>query len=366
MATRTARTRPELRSPAPQLTATAGLPVTVGLDVGDRQSHLCVLDERGDIVEESRVPTTPAALERRFRAMAPARVVLETSTHSPWISRLLAACGHEVIVGNARRLRLIADSDTKSDRLDAEFLARVGRVDPVLLAPIQHRAEATQTALALLRARDALVQTRTQLVNHVRGAVKSAGGRLPKCSTHSFARQVDGAIPEALRAALAPVLALITRVSADIGAYDRQVEQLAAAQYPETRRLRQVAGVGPLTALCFVLTLEDPARFPCSRAVGSYLGLRPRQRDSGAAAPALRITKTGDPMLRRLLVTSAHYILGPFAPESDLRRWGLALAAHGGKSGKKRAVVAVARKLSVLLHRLWASGSTYVPTRAAA
>lgn len=342
------------------------VPVTVGLDVGDRHTLVCVLDERGEIVEEGRVPTTQAAIERRFRGMAPSRVILETGTHSPWISRLLAGCGHEVIVGNARRLRLIADSDTKTDRLDAEFLARLGRVDPVLLAPIRHRAAETQTALALLRTRDALVQTRTQLVNHVRGAVKSAGGRLPKCSTHSFARQVEGAIPEPLGTALTPVLALIERVSADIGAYDRQVEQLAATQYPETTRLRQVAGVGPLTALCFVLTLEDPARFPRSRAVGSYLGLRPRQRDSGAAAPALRITKAGDPMLRRLLVTSAHYILGPFAPDSDLRQWGLGLAARGGKAGKKRAVVAVARKLAVLLHRLWSSGSTYVPTRAAA
>jgi len=210
------------------------------------------------------------------------------------------------------------------------------------------------------------VHTRTQLVNHVRGAVKSAGGRLPKCSTHSVARHVERAIPEELRAALTPVLALIERVSADIIAYDRQVEQRATTQDPATTRLRQVAGVGPLTALCDVLTLEDPARFPRSRAVGSYLGLRPRQRDSGAAALALRITKAGDPMLRRLLVTSEHYILGPFAPDSDLRQWGLRLVAHGGTSGKKRAVVAVARKLAVVLHRLWSTGSTYVPLRAAA
>lgn len=338
MASRTTRTQRPAQPAAQQLSPS--MLVTVGLDVGDRQSLLCVLDERGTIVEEGRVPTTPTALERRFRAMPP--------------------------FGNARRLRLIADSDTKTDRLDAEFLARVGRVDPVLLAPIRHREAATQHGLALLRARDALVHARTQLVNHVRGAVKSVGGRLPKCSTHSFARQVSGAIPEELRAALTPVLALIERVSADLSAYDRQVEQLAATQYPETARLRQVAGVGPLSALCFVLTLEDPGRFPRSRAVRSYLGLRPRQRDSGAAAPALRITKAGDPMLRRLLVTSAHYILGPFAPASDLRRWGLALAARGGKMGKRRAVVAVARKLAVLLHRLWTSGSAYVPLRTAA
>ena len=130
--------------------------------------------------------------------------------------------------------------------------------------------------------------------------------------------------------------------------------------------LRQVPGVGALTALTYVLTLEDPARFADPRAVGSYLGLRPRQADSGDLSPQLHVTKAGDEMLRRLLVGAAHYILGPFGPDTDLRRWGLGLAARGGKRGKRLAVVAVARKLSVLLLRLWATGEAYEPLRNAA
>ena len=214
----------------------------------------------------------------------------------------------------------------------------------------------------LLRAREALVRTRTVLVNHVRGAVKAVGGgRLPACSTASFARLAAPAIPDALRPALASVLETIATLSTTITAYDRRIEQMAASRYPVTAQLRQVAGVGPLTALCYVLTLEDPARFRSSRVVGSYLGLRPRRGDSGQRITQLGITKAGDGQLRRLLVSSAQYILGPFGPDADLRRWGESLAARGGKNAKKRAVVAVARKLAVLLHRLWATGLVYEP-----
>ena len=345
---------------------TNAAPMTVGLDVGDRYSYLCVLDAAGEVVEEGRIPTTAAALQRRFLSAERMRIVLETGTHSPWMSRALEALGHEVLVANARRLRLIAEHDTKSDRVDAETLARLGRADPRLLAPVRHRAHGAQADLAVVRARDALVRTRTLLVNHVRGAVKSVGGRLPKCSTHSFSRQAGGEIPAELVPALGAILATIDEVSRAIRTYDRRVAELGTASYPETAVLRQVPGVGPVTALCYVLTLEDPARFPRSRAVGSYLGLRPKQDDSGDSVPQLRITKAGDQMLRRLLVGSAHYILGPFGPDCDLRRWGLRLAARGGKNAKKRAVVAVARKLAVLLHRLWSTGAAYEPLRRAA
>jgi len=334
----------------------------VGLDVGDQHSHLCVLNAAGDILEESRVRTTPGALRARVTAMPRARIVLETGTHSAWISRLLAAPGHEVIVANARKLALITANDSKDDRTDAETLARLGRADPALLAPIQHRRAETQADLAVVRAREALVRTRTVLVNHVRGAVKAVGGgRLPACSTASFARVVAPVIPEALRPALVPVLATIATLSTTIAGYDRVMAQLGERRYPATAQLRQVAGVGPLTALCYVLTLEDPARFRTSRVVGSYLGLRPRRADSGTRTTQLGITKAGDGLLRRLLVSSAQYILGPFGPDSDLRRWGETLAARGGKNAKKRAVVAVARKLAVLLHRLWATGLVYEP-----
>jgi transposase len=336
---------------------------TIGIDVSDKYSRVCVLDSSGAIVEEGRVATTGPAFRRRFGAAPPARVALEAGAQSAWISRLLAEAGHEVIVANPRRLRLIYENDKKSDRVDAEWLARVARLDATLLAPIRHRESESQAALALLRARDALVRARTQLVNHVRGTVKVFGLRLPRCSTHSFVRQITPNLPANLSPFLAPVLAAIETLSREIREYDRRVATMADASYPETHRLRQVPGVGPVTALTYVLTLEDPHRFPSSRAVGSYLGLRPRQRDSGAAEPQLRITKAGDGAVRRLLVGCAHYILGPFGPDSDLRRWGLRLALRGGKTAKKRAVVAVARKLAVLLHRLWVTGATYEPLR---
>jgi transposase len=208
------------------------------------------------------------------------------------------------------------------------------------------------------------VRTRTLLVNHVRGAVKATGARLPACSTHSFATKATEHIPAALQEALAPILETIRTLGQQLRQFDAAIERVAANVHPETARLRAVPGIGALTALCYVLTLEDPSRFRSSRAVGSYLGLRPRRDQTGGSDPELRITRAGDPLLRRLLVGSAQYVLGPFGPDTDLRRWGLRLAARGGKNAKKRAVVAVARKLAVLLHHLWVTGAAYRPVRA--
>ncbi len=338
-------------------------PVTVGLDLGDRHTQVCVLDETGELIEEARVATKPQALRHRFSGVVPLRIVLEAGTHSPWVSRLLSELGHEVIVANPRKLRLIYANDSKSDRVDAEYLARVGRLDPALLVPLRHRGAETQADLALLRSRNALVRARTRLISHARGTTKSLGARLPSCSAESFAAKAGGCVPAELRPALAPVLTVIAQVSDEIRALDTKIEEMAGERYPETALLTQVAGVGTLTATVYVLTLEDPQRFPRSRSVGSYLGLRPRQRDSGSLQPQLRITKAGDEHLRWLLVGAAHYIIGPFGPDTDLRRWGLRLAGQGGRVGKKRAAVAVARKLSVLLLRLWLSGEVYEPLR---
>lgn len=337
--------------------------VTVGMDLGDKYSCYCVLDESGEVVEEGRVATTARGVSRRFRELAPARVAIEVGTHSPWVQRLLTECGHEVVVANARKVSLISRSDTKDDRGDAEWLARLARADVKLLSPIRHRGSQAQQDRAVLRSRAALVQSRTQLVNHVRGMVKSFGGRLRSCSAQSFHKQVTGQIPEELAPAVTPILEIIGSLTRQIRRYDKHIETLTVHRYPETGLLQQVTGVGPQTALSYVLTIEDPHRFRCSRAVGAYLGLRPRRRQSGNNDPELRITKAGDPAVRRLLVGAAHYILGPFGPDCDLRRWGLALAARGKKNAKKQAVVAVARKLAVVLHRLWITGEEYEPLR---
>ena len=333
--------------------------VTVGIDVSDRQSELCWLDEAGEVMETGQIRTGRAAFRERFARVAPCRLVLEVGPHSRWIKEELEGCGHEVVVANARKVRLIAEAEDKDDPIDAEMLARLGRFDVKLLKPIQHRSAQAQADLSVIRARDALVRVRTPLIAHVRMVVKSTGARLSRFSADSFARQVWAELPQPLRPVLGPVIEMIAELTARIAAYDRTVEQLCK-RYPETERLRGPVGVGALTALAFVLTIGEPTRFRSSRAVGPYLGLCRRRRKSGTADPQLGISKCGDPFLRRLLVQAAHYILGPFGTDCDLRRWGLLLAGSG-RAGKKRAVAAVARKLAVLLHHLWVTGATYEP-----
>jgi transposase len=336
--------------------------MTAGLDLGDKYSYLCLIDQAdGEVIEEGRLRTTPDALRRRFASEQQLRIAIEAGTHSPWVSRVLEECGHEVLVANARKLRFIYANKRKTDEVDAENLARLARVDPKLLHPLRHRGEGSQAHLAIIRSREALVSTRTQLVNHVRGAVKSFGARLPKCPARSFHKRAPEHIPEALLPALGPILEQIGSLTERIRQYDRKLEAICEEHYPETDLLRQVEGIGPLTALTFVLTLEDPYRFERSRSVGAYLGLVPATDRSGDRDPQKRISKEGDQMLRRLLVGSSHYILGPFGSDSDLRRHGQKIASRGAKNAKKRAAVAVARKLSVLLHRLWVSGEVYDP-----
>src|SRR5829696_3555754 len=338
--------------------------MTAGLDLGDKYSYLCLIDQHsGEVIEEGRLRTTPEAFKRRFASEQPMRIAIEAGTHSPWASRVLEECGHEVLVANPRKTRLIYSNKRKTDEIDAENLARLARLDPKLLYPLEHRGVNSQAHLAIIRSRQALVGCRTQLVNHVRGAVKSFGGRLPKGPARSFHKRAAEHIPEALWPALEPILEQIGALTQRIRDYERQLEEISKVHYPETELLRQVEGIGPLTALTFVLTLEDPSRFAKSRSVGAYLGLVPATDQSGDRDPQKRISKEGDEMMRRLLVGSAHYILGPLGSDSDLRRHGEKIASRGGKNSKKRAVVAVARKLSVLLHRLWVTGEVYEPLR---
>jgi transposase len=338
--------------------------MTAGLDLGDNYSYLCLIDQQsGEVMEEGRLRTTPEAIRRRFSSEQPMRIAIEAGTHSPWASRVLEECGHEVLVTNARKLRLIYANKRKTDEIDAENLARLARVDPKLLYPLKHRGEESQAHMTLIRSREALVSCRTQLVNHVRGAAKAFGARLPKCPARSFDKRASEHIPEALWPALGPILEQIGSLTQRIRDYERKLEEISKEHYPETELLRQVEGIGPLTALTFVLTLEDPYRFEKSRSVGTYLGLVPSRDQSGDTDPQKRISKEGDEMLRRLLVSGAHYILGPFGSDSELRRHGEKIASRGGKHAKKRAAVAVARKLAVLLHSLWVSGEVYEPLR---
>jgi transposase len=336
---------------------------TIGMDLGDRSSHYCILNEAGEVIWESKLPTTPKGIEEVFSRIPRSRMALETGTHSPWVSRQLTELGHEVIVAHARNVRWIGESSRKDDRLDARTLARLARIDPGLLSPVRHRSAKAQIHLTVIRARATLVSARTALVNAARGLTKSYGARLPKCGSEQMNREIAQGLSQELREALDPLLAEIESLNERIAEYDRRIEKVAKEAYPEAALLRQVKGVGPLIALTYVLTLDDPHRFRRSRDAGCFLGLRPGRRNSGMSEPQMHISKEGDRYLRTLLVQGAHYILGPFGQDSDLRRWGLKLAKRGGKNAKKRAVVAVARKLAVLLHKLWVSGGVYEPLR---
>src|ERR1700688_2510013 len=335
--------------------------LTVGVDLGDQWSNYCILDLEGERLAEGQLGTTQEDLAEFFQALNAARVGFEVGTNSPWVQEVIGGCGHEVLVANPRMMDGSKRRKRKSDRIDANKLARLGRVDPQSLYPIRHRSREVRQDLVVLRARDALVSVRTELINTTRGLVKSMGTRLPRCSSPSFAQKVKDAIPVEVREALLPLVQLVETVNDCIERYDQKIEELGREKYGHTTLLRQVKGVGPITSLAYVLTLEDPQRFSSSREVGPYLGLVPKQEDSGDSQPQLGISKTGDRMLRRLLVGSSQYMLGAFGPDSDLRRYGLRLCERGGKNAKKRAVVAVARKLAVLLHRLWVSGEGYEP-----
>lgn len=335
--------------------------VTVGMDLGDKTSRYCAIGSEGDVLFERTTPTTKSGITRVFGAMARCRIALEVGTHSPWVSRMLKKLGHEVIVANPRQVRLITHSSNKNDRLDAERLARLARVDPQLLCPIRHRSEQGQIDLLTIRVRAALVDHRTALINSARGLAKSFGERLPKCDADQLGEQHLEGFAAPVRKELRRLLVQVEALTKEIKECDATIVQIAR-KYPDTKQLQQVKGVGELIALGFVLTVEDPGRFR-SRDVGGYLGLRPKQRQSGERDPQLGISKEGDTYMRKLLVQGAHYILSARGPDTDLKRFGLKLARPGTKIAKKKAVVAVARKLAVLLHQLWVSGADYEPLR---
>jgi transposase len=338
--------------------------LTVGLDLGDRDSRYCILDEAGEMASEGKVATTKTGLNSVFGKMAPSRIALEVGTHSPWVSRHLAAMGHEVIVANPRKIKLITQSVKKNDRMDAEQLARLARVDPKLLSPIQHRGEEAQADLAVIRARAGLVDARTELINMARGLAKPMGERLPKCDADYVKESLADGLSAAAQSAIRPLLKSVEAINQQIGVYEERIEGIGK-KYPEMKLLKQVGGVGTLIALTYILTIEDAERFAHSREVGPYLGLTRQLKDSGESQPELGISKAGDQLLRRLLVQGAHCILRQGAPECDLKAWGMGMLQTSGKKvskkRKKKAVVAVARKLAVLLHRLWVTGEVYDP-----
>lgn len=335
----------------------------IGVDLGDKNSDVCVLDPEGELNAEFRLRMKAGDVRAYFSSIGRSRVALEAGGQSRWVAEIIEQCGHEVYVSNTRKVPYIHASDDKDDPGDAYKLAELVYFKPRLLHPIQHRSQQAQADLTWIRAREVLVESRTQVVNAVRGMCKAFGERLQKCSTEAFTSKLADQVPEAIRGAVAPLLETIDHLNEQIRYYDEMEAHIARERYPQYWLLDQVDGVGVHTALSFMLTIGDPLRFEKSRPVGCFVGIRPRKKNSGESQPQLGITKAGDVYLRKTLVNCAHYILGPHGKDSDLRRFGLRICERGGKNAKKRAVVAVARKLAVLLHRLWVTGEVYEPLR---
>lgn len=337
------------------------LPLTIGLDLGSRQTQCAVVGPDGERIEERKISTSAASVRRLLERHPGARIAMEASTPARWINGLATELGHEVIIANPRCIPIITASTRKCDRNDARLLADLGQVRPHLLSPVRLRADRYQQVRALLFARAQLVKQRATLVTFVRSEVKALGATLPSCSSRAFATKLRSLVPPALETALGAIFDVIQVVTTAIDGYDKRVDHLSTNEFPETNTVRQVHGIGPLVALAFVATIGGPQRFKKSRSVGAYFGLVPRLSQSGGYDPELRIAKTGDRFMRSLLVSAATRILGPFGPDSDLRRYGERITAQGGKRAKARARIAVARKLAVLLHRLLATGEVYDP-----
>lgn len=331
---------------------------TVGIDLGDRKSVACIYANGTTTLFEFAM--TPEGVEEAFPRGKFGKVALEAGAQSGWVSHVLEKQGYAPLVANPRKLNAIFANERKSDRNDAILIAKLAAADSSLLYPITHRSALTQLALNVLRARDAAVAGRVRLTNTIRSMGKSVGFRYPPGTSAGFAGKEHFTPPE-LGRATEGLFAMCRSFNAQIKAYDGQLEEMCETEFPDAGRLRQVNGVGPVVSLAFVLTLDTAGRFKNGRSVAAYLGLTPRRDQSGNSDKQLRISKTGNGFARRLLVQAAQHILGPRGTDCDLRRWGRAKLERGGKNGRKRVVTAVARKLAVLLFRLWKTGTPWVP-----
>ena len=337
--------------------------LTIGLDLGDSTSDVCVLDSKRQILEQGKLLTDPESFRDFFGRYPAATVVFEVGSQSRWVQPLARKAGVKAIAADPRQLRLITQSSKKTDQRDAYVLARAGQGMPELLCPVEHRSEHVHADLSLMRTRELLVQQRTRLVQRIRGLVKASGHRLSKCTATYFFRQAKPQIPQHLELACDPLFAVLKTIHEQLNEITRQAKRMVKERYPEVERLMTVHSVGLRTALTLRLTIEDPRRIRGTRNVGAYLGLTPRKRNSGNSTPQLGITKAGDTHLRRLLVLCAHHLLGPFGKDCRLRRWGLKLCERGGSNAKKRAIVAVARKLAIHVLAIWKNGEDYDPWR---
>lgn len=338
----------------------------VGMDVSDKSVEICILkqgSEEGACMTVRNCRESLEAFAGSFARPEGVSIAMETGPQSNWMADFLRARKLGVTVANARKLRAIWQSDDKCDGNDAEMLARLLRADPKLLAPVTVKERKFRDALLAVKARDCLSRCRAKLITTVRGLLKSEGVSSSEIDAQSFGVKIMALIPKPLIRHLKPLVEEVSRLDAALRRYDKEIERLRK-EFDGCEAVAQIKGVGPLTSLAFVLVVGDPTRFENGERLSSYLGLVPRRNQSGETDRQCHITKAGNGLLRRYLVQAAHYIMGPFGDkECDLRRFGERIAARGGRNAKKRAVIAVARKLAVLMLKLWKSGEEYEPLR---
>ena len=320
----------------------------VAIDLHDEYSQICVMNQAREILAEAKVPTTRAALVDFFKQRQRCRVIYEAGPHALWVSELLRELGHEPLACHPRRLRLIAESRNKNDRVDAELLARLSLSDLELIKPIQQRSRATLEQRSVVRARAALVATQTQLRTMLRGLVKPFGVRIAGGKKRGVAELAKAELPWLARESVDAILQTLDTIATNISVLTERVEQLSTS-HPAAARMQTIPGVGPLVALAYIQTLEDPARF-ASADVGPYLGLSPSNRSSAGKklAPKER-GRPGDPYLRSLLLQASWTLINSRS-QSDLAKWGRALVE---RVGAQKGAFGLARKLATLMHHLW-------------
>lgn len=330
--------------------------IYVGFDVSEKTIETFAVCGNESSKGSCKIENSKKSIEKfllMFKNPAQVCIVMETGTHSLWMSEFIGAHGFEVIVAHARDLALIYGSDKKNDSLDAEKLARLAQADRKLLHPIKHMTMERQIDLTIVKARDLVVRQRTQIINTIRGLLRSAGHKLIEVEYSSETiKKCCNSLPEEMKPAIAPLLQQISYLDLAIKEYNLQLKKLCK-KYPATEIIQQIPGVGPVTAVAFVLIVGDPNRFENSARLCAYLGVVPKQDQSGDTDKQLGITKKGNKTMRRLLVQAAHYILGAFGKNCDLRAYGMRIQSRGGKAAKKKSYIAVARKLVTVMLALW-------------
>lgn len=334
----------------------------IGIDIGDKVNFICILNESGDILDKFEIDNNKEEMIEYFESIEKASIVIEAGSHSPWISRLLISIGHDVFTCNPRHLAAVSQNLQKSDQTDCEILARLLLTGKHLLKQVHHAKEDAMRDFLLIKSRRALVKSRTILINNSRGVVKSFGERIsPRLTADAFHKHAGETLKEDTLEKIEDLIEVIGKTTEQILKYEKSIKDLIKKKYPVAELLQSINGVGPLTSLAFILTIDDPNRFEKSRNVPVYLGLVPRRDQSGDKDKQLPITKAGSKLMRSLLLNCANYILSEKGEDNQIKRFGLKISGNGkSKARKNKAKVAVARKLCVIMHQIWITNKPFM------